>query len=250
MTADSIKSADRTLRLFDYFDRVERPAGVMELAEALGTPRSSTAALVASLVQAGWLSHDRVARTYMPTLRLAQTGRWVEAALLGRDRETLVPLMQAVAREVDETVVLGVQDDLHAQYVHVELGQRPVVYFQRAGARRPMCRSAVGWALLSMAPDEVSERLVERHNARAGDRRVEPADLLREVAAVRERGYALSLGAFLPGVGMIALPFASPDGARRYALGVGGPVERLEPRQSEIFGALRRCAGRFRERAR
>lgn len=248
MSVESIKSAERTLRVFEYFDRVERPAGVMELAEALDMPRSSAAALMALLVQRGYLSHDRVARTYMPTMKLAQVGGWVVAALMGRDRDTLVPLLHDVAHRLDETVVVGVQDDLFAQYLHVELAQRAVMYYQRAGARRPMCRSAVGWALLSMQDDDEVRRLVQRHNQHADDKKVEEAVVLDQVAKARERGYAFSQQAYMPGVGMLAVPLVSPDGARRYAIGVGGPVERLEAKEADIARALKACAAAFVKR--
>ncbi len=243
------KSAARTLRIFEFFDRVERPAGVLEIAESLGIPRSSAAALIADLVQMGYLSHDRVSRNYMPTMKLAQLGRWVDAALLGRDRDVLVPLLHEVARSVDETVVLGVQDDLFVQYVHVELAQRPVMYFQRAGARRPMCRSATGWALLTFLPDDEVSDLVHRHNAHADDKPLDPADVLRHVRQARRRKYARSLGDYLPGVGMIAMPLASPDGLRRYALGVGGPQDRIAAKEGEIARALSRCVNRFLRQA-
>lgn len=249
MTTDSIKSAERTLRVFEYFDRVERPVGVMELSEALEMPRSSTAALVALLVQMGYLSHDRAGRSYMPTMKLAQSGLWVAGALTGNDRNQLMPLLHALARNVDETVVLAVQDDLHAQYVHVELAQRPVMYFQRAGARRPMCRSAVGWALLSLQDDEQVRELVQRHNQFAGDRQVEEKTVLREVAAARQAGYAFSRQAYMPGVGMIAMPLRSADGARCYAIGVGGPLERLEEREKAVEKALRACIKAFLAKA-
>ncbi|MFO1219851.1 MAG: IclR family transcriptional regulator [Burkholderiaceae bacterium] len=249
MSDDAIKSAARTLRVFEFFDRVERSAGVLEIAETLDIPRSSAAALISALVQAGYLSHDRASRSYMPTMKLAQVGRWVEAALLGRDRSTLVPLLHEVAREVDETVVLGVQDDLFVQYVHVELAQRPVMYFQRAGARRPMCRSATGWALLTFLGDDDVAEMVRRHNEHADDKRVAEAEVLKRVREARKQGYALSLGGFLPGVAMLAMPLASSDGERRYALGVGGPEDRIRGKQAAIAKALRACAKSFVKRS-
>lgn len=249
MTTDSIKSAERTLRVFEYFDRVERSVGVMELSDALDMPRSSTAALVALLVQMGYLSHDRAARSYMPTMKLAQSGLWVAGALTGQDRNRLMPLLHALAHDVDETVVLAVQDDLYAQYVHVELAQRPVMYFQRAGARRPMCRSAVGWALLSLQQDAQVSELVQRHNQFAEDKQVDEKTVLGEVASARRAGYAFSRQAYMPGVGMIAMPLRSADGARCYAIGVGGPLERLEARQKPAVQALRACIKAFLAKA-
>lgn len=108
-----------------------------------------------------------------------------------------------------------------------------------------MCRSAVGWALLSELPDNDIAQLVKRHNAHAEDKILRTGDVMRHVRAAREKGYALSLGGFLPGVGMLALPVSSRDGLRRYALGVGGPIDRVREKESEIAAGLRACRERF-----
>jgi DNA-binding IclR family transcriptional regulator len=249
MARDTIKSAERTLRVFEYFARIERAASVQELADKLGYPRSSAAALVASLVGLGYLSHDRAARKYMPTARIAELGAWVRQATLGEDRDRIVPLLHALSRKVDETVVLGVAQDLNVQYVHVELPERPLMYFQKAGTLRPLCRTATGWALLSGLPETEVERALERHNALGADKPVDVAEIRREVAAARKRGYAFSRQAFLPGIGMIAMPMTGGD-ARRYAVGVGGPVERLEKKEKAIVGEMRACVRTFERGAR
>jgi len=250
MPSGAIKSAERTLRIFEYFDRVERAAGVQELAEALGYPRSSTAALVASLVKLGYLSHNRSARAYMPTVRVAGLGAWVRRATLGEDRHRMLPQLHALARKIDETVVLGVADDLNVQYIHVELPERPLMYFQKAGALRPLCRTAAGWALLTALPDEEVERRIMRHNALGADKPVDPDAVKREVTLARKRGYAFSRQAFMPGVGMVAMPATSPEGSRHYAFGVGGPLERLEEKEEVIVRELAACVRAFERRKR
>jgi DNA-binding IclR family transcriptional regulator len=244
MPRDAVKSAQRTLQIFEYFARVERAAGVQEIGEALGYPRSSTAALVSSLVKLGYLSHDRASRKYTPTARIAELGAWVRRAVLGEGRERIVPLLRALAQKLDETVVLGVAEDLQVQYVHVELPERPLMYFQKAGTLRPLCRTAVGWALLGGLPYDEIERMIARHNALGADAKVDPAVVRREVAFVRKRGYAFSHQAYMPGIGMIAMP-ARGDGERRYAVGVGGPVERLEKKEKAIVRELAACVRAF-----
>jgi DNA-binding IclR family transcriptional regulator len=250
MPRENIKSAERTLRVFEYFARVERAAGLRELADKLGYPRSSTAALVASLVRLGYLGHDRAARKYMPTARVADLGAWLRGAAIGEDRDRIAPLLHALSRKVDETVVLGVADDLNVQYVHVELPERPLMYFQKAGTVRPLCRTAVGWALLSGLNEAELERALQRHNSLGADKPVDPADVRRQVAAVRKRGYAFSRQAFLPGIGMIAMPVSAAGGARSYAIGVGGPVERLEKKEKAIVRELKGCIRAVKRNAR
>jgi IclR family transcriptional regulator, KDG regulon repressor len=240
-------SVGRAMALLEYFDLVQRPLGVAEVSEHFALPRSSTAALFSTLVRLGYLSHDRASRSYLPTLRVSELGRWVDKVLFGEDRATVVPFLVHVGKEVHETVVLGVQDDLFAQYVHVELPDRPVLYLVKGGALRPVCRSAVGWALLSTRSAEEIAHLVRRHNALPDnrERRVDPAELTRTLAEIRERGYAYSRHAYLPGIGMIAMLLPALPGRRQLAVGVGGPVERLDPKEAQIVRTLKEGMAAF-----
>ncbi|MBI4272146.1 MAG: helix-turn-helix domain-containing protein [Candidatus Rokubacteria bacterium] len=236
----SASGVARAFRILAHFERVRRPCGIGELAAACSLPRSTAAFIVSQLVKLGLLSHDRSSRTYMPTLRVAELGRWVEDQVPGEDRERLVPLLRALAARLEETVVLALRNDLYAQYIHVELPERPVLYVVKVGALRPMCRSAVGWALLSLDDDDRSVETVRRFNA-TGEGQRNPIDaerVLDEVRATRRRGYAFSRHSVVQGVAMIARAFRGPASGQRLAVGVGGPVERLDQKEREIAAAL------------
>jgi IclR family KDG regulon transcriptional repressor len=115
-----IKSAGR-----EYFDAVERAVGLTELVELFKFPQSSAAAILKSLVVLGYLYHDRATQTYLPTARLAHLGTWASTLLI--DRDDVIQLVTHLSRAVEETVVLGVQNDLMAQYIYVQLAARSVV---------------------------------------------------------------------------------------------------------------------------
>jgi DNA-binding IclR family transcriptional regulator len=230
----------RAFRVLAHFERVQRPCRIGELAGACGLPRSTAALIVRQLVALGLLSHDRSARSYMPTLRLAELGRWVENQVPGEDRERLVPLLKALAARLEETVVLAARTDLYAHYIHVELPERPVLYVVKIGALRPMCRSAVGWALLSREDDERIVETARRFNA-TGEGQRDPVSVervLEEVRATRRRGYAFSRHSVVQGVAMIARPVRAPASGQELAIGVGGPVERLDEKEREVAAAL------------
>src|SRR3546814_16050692 len=61
----TVKSAGRVLEILEYFDDLQRQSTVMEIADALGYPQSSTSALLRSLVGMGYLNYDAHARTYI-----------------------------------------------------------------------------------------------------------------------------------------------------------------------------------------
>lgn len=234
------RSVGRAMRLFEYFEEIRRPLGVVEATEALGFPRSSTAALFSSLVKLGYLAHDRASRTYMPTAKLSDLGRWSDRILFGDNRVEITQLARAVSRATVETVVIGVRDDLDASYVHVELPERPVLYLVQAGATRPLWRSAVGWALLSdLEPAEVDRVLARAARQRRPEWTPDCVELVRhQLEHAREKGYVYSRHSFVHGIGMIAKLLPDRTGARRMAIGVGGPVERLDARETEILSSI------------
>ena len=234
------KGIGRAFKLFEYFEEMRRPIGVVEACEALGFPRSSTAAMFATLVKLGYLAHDRASRSYLPTAKVSDLGRWTDALLFGEERTLLTQLTVRVGRETVETVVLGIRDELEARYVHVELPERPVLYLVKAGSLRPLPRSAVGWALMSAMEDTEIARIVARWNglpARSGSP-VDHEQVIAEVEHTRARGYAFSKHSFVKDIGMIAMLLPPRPGLRRMALGVGGPVDRLEAREADIVRSM------------
>jgi DNA-binding IclR family transcriptional regulator len=103
-----------------------------------------------------------------------------------------------------------------------------------------MCRSAVGWALLSLEGDDRIVETVRRFNT-SGEGERNPVELervLEEVGATRRRGYAFSRHSVVQGVAMIARAVPGPASGRPMAVGVGGPVERLDQKERDIAAAL------------
>lgn len=241
---DVIKTAGRIFEILEYFDEAEKPLGLVELVERFGYPQSSMAALLKSLVVLGYLHHDRAARSYVPTSKLASLGQWAEGLLL--DSPGVAAMAAELGDLVSETVVLGVRNDLMAQYVYVRLAPRPLMYHNSAGALRPLCRSGIGWAILSTMRDEAVRKIVRRYNAAEENSagRVDVPGLVKTVQGVRSRGYAFSEGAYSPGVGMIAMPLPRRAGARLMAIGVGGPIERLKLSQVSIVQHIRAVSER------
>ena len=235
-----VKSALRVLELFELFDRVQRPLMLGELVSLTGYPQSSCAALLATLTTRGYLLHDRRRRTYAPTVRLSQLGAWVSPQELSSESDLMQLLEQAHAR-TGETVVVAERAGNFARYVYVLRANRPIMFNVQAGVLRPLCTSAVGLALLSdMESRELSDAVTRvRLDKTAGTPEVRVAAVRREVAEVRQRGFALSRGGVFVGTGMIAMPLPRRIRSRRVAVGIGGPIERLDTKLTLLYDALR-----------
>jgi IclR family KDG regulon transcriptional repressor len=232
----AVKSARRAFEILETFDRHRRPLGLKEVLDDLGYPASSGSALLKSLVSLGYLDYDRDRRTYFPTMRIAVLGSWVQGALFGEGR--LLQAMEELHRATGETVILAVQSDLHAQYIHLIHSAEPLQFRAPPGTRRPLAGSGMGWVLLSGKSDAEIERLRRRINAESGEKLSHEA-LMARVGEVRAHGYAFSKHTVSDGVGIIAAALPRGPFGRVFAIGAAGYVSRLERNETDIVEALR-----------
>jgi DNA-binding IclR family transcriptional regulator len=237
VTDSAVKSAKRAFEILEAFSRHRRPLALKELLDELDYPASSGSALMKSLVALGYLDYDGERRTYFPTMRIAALGSWVPATLFGDG--PLLGALEDLHRETGETVILAVQSDLHAQYVHVIPSPEPLQLRVPPGTRRPLAQSGLGLVLLSAKRDPEIERLRRRINAAGEGAALSRDEMMERVNAVRARGYAFSRNAISQGVGIIGAALPNGPFGRVFAVGAAGQVERLERKEDEIVAALK-----------
>lgn len=178
-------------------------------------------------------------------MRIAVLGDWVPVALFGD--ANILPEMERLRDLTGETVILGAQSDLFAQYMHVAHARDPLHYAASPGAVRPLARSVIGRLLLSGLPDAEIDRLVRRINIAEPEHRVEFGALIEDIGAIRRQGFAFSPSSFAEGVGVVATLLPSAPFGRRFALGVAGPVERLEAGFESHLANLRAAVAKMDE---
>jgi len=242
MSLAAVKSARRAFEVLELFDRERRPLALKDVQTFLGYPASSGQALLKSLVTLGYLDYDGERRSYFPTMRIAALGAWVAEALFGDG--ALIAMMERLREVTGETVILAVQSDLHAQYVHVLRSGDPLQFAVPPGARRPLGASGMGWVLLSAKPDAEIELLRRRANLGAAVK-LDREALMERVNEVRVRGYAFSKHTVSDGAGIIAALLPRGPFGRTFAIGVGGPVSRLEQKEPTIVSELRAGVARL-----
>ncbi|MBA2766029.1 MAG: IclR family transcriptional regulator [Solirubrobacterales bacterium] len=144
-------------------------------------------------------------------------------------RDVSLPFLQDLSATTGENAHIAVRDGLWALYVERISGRQAVPIVSRSGTRLPLHATAVEKVLLAHAPDAVAERVI-RSPWRVTDRTVvDPARLLRQLGAVRRRGYALTAEEMSVGTTSVAVPVVDQDGQLLGALGVVAAATRREP---------------------
>ncbi|WP_182915361.1 IclR family transcriptional regulator [Rhodopseudomonas palustris] len=234
-----IKTAGRIFEVFEYFDVVQRPSSLKEIAEQFGYPVSSASVLLKSLVMLGYLDYDRASRTYMPTMRCHALGHWVPGALF--DDNQVLGIMERLSAITEQPVSIATQSDVFAQYVHVFIPASCANVAIRAGTVRSIARSGLGWLLLSSKSDAAIDKLVRRINYGKSDtERVGLSEVLGQVHTIQKQGYVFSKHTVQRGKGVIGMMTPIQRYGRTFALGVGGTVRELEQKEMLILEEMKR----------
>ncbi|GGM24333.1 hypothetical protein GCM10011608_06450 [Micromonospora sonchi] len=228
----------RVLAVLGAFDAAHPALTLSDIARRSGLPLATTHRLVAELVTGRALARAADGR-YTIGVRLWEAG--LLSPLHTRLREVALPYLQELYTTVRENVHLAVWDGDEALYVEKVTGHKSVPTISRTGGRLPLHATGVGKALLAYAPPEVVAAHLRRPLRRCTAYTVtEPGRLARELATVRERGWALTHEEMTLGSCSVAVPVRDADGVVVAAIGVVGHSLGANPQR--LVPALRAAA--------
>ncbi|WP_441232068.1 IclR family transcriptional regulator [Tardiphaga sp. 215_C5_N2_1] len=248
-SARSVKSAERTVALFELFALHQRSLTIGQIAAMLDAPQPSVTMLVRNLVRLGYIEHDRSTKTYIPTIRIMLLGSWIHRRF-NADSD-LEAALDELIREAGETVLVGIQNGMFSQYVSAQMAAYPSRMEVQSGMLRPLTCTAVGRLLLSLKTDAEIGLLVRRCNAAVTDDRlrVSPGKFMDVIARTRAQGFGETCGDIRPGHSVIAVTLPCPVGSIPLAIAVGGPTEHMIRKRSLIIAGLRRAQARLASHA-
>lgn len=191
LSAGHVKSAQRVLEVFEYFNTGRQSATVMEISRRCGYPQSSASKLLSCLAGLGYLHHDRSTRTYRPTARVALLGSWVQPHLFRRG--ALLRMIDELADETGCEVWLGSQVGLEVQILQAVAPRARAARGTLPGSRS-LTRSPLGRVLLSSFEMSYARKLVHRLNADSpAEQKLPWQELEAELIRIRARGHALTV---------------------------------------------------------
>jgi DNA-binding IclR family transcriptional regulator len=219
-------------------------AGVSELATGLDMPKSAVHRLLQELVRLGWAERMQDGR-YAASLRFALLGRDVlrRTGLF----DTIQPLLDALAAEQRELVRLTVADRGGLSWLGSAQGAPAGLMYQPEMAGSLVLHAtANGKAFLAAHDDAMACELAGDALGRVRPTAhsiTTPAALIRELALVRVRGYAVADGEAERGVVAVAVAIRPHAGPATGTLSIAGPKVRMpESRFPTVAAALARTA--------
>jgi DNA-binding IclR family transcriptional regulator len=208
-----VKSADRVLDIFEALCNEPDGLALSELALRLGIAHSSVHALLHTLAARGYLRRDAETKRYVLGARLIHLSLGVSDGLdlrsIARDE------LERLVKESQETAFVAQLHGHELNYVDKVVSRhRAFRTDPRLSARVPLHCSALGKAILAaMAPDRVeqllgAEVLVPSTPSSITDR----TELERDLAGIRQRGYAIDDEESMLGVCCVGAPIRDRSG--------------------------------------
>lgn len=235
-----MRAVDRVLNVLDTLRARPRGASLVEIASATGLPRSSAFRYLATLEARGYVERDANGSAYRLGTALADA-----RPRLSSLAASAKPHLEELRDRLQDTVNLGVLDGTRVTYLEILESPMAVRFAVRPGDRNPIHCTALGKALAAQLDDaEIRRILAAEGMARVTPRTItEPVQLLREIAEVRRRGFAVESGENEEGGGCVAVVISGFDVPA--AVSVSAPDARLSPeRVQEVAAALRDVAAR------
>lgn len=230
-----MSSVTRSLELLEFVVETTQPPTHSELARALKIPKSTLSQLLTSLQQSGHLTC--VDRHYYPGVRLVALAFRISHA--GPLRSAIRPVMDKLAADSGETVLLGLRVGPGIINVEQSPSSQPVRYLATLGQLRPLHATATGRVFLAFT--DTPARSLGRLEKVTPSTITDPAELDAVLRKVRRDGYAISRAEAVPDVWSISAPIFDDAGQPMAAMSVTGPSYRLADLRERIWPLLRKA---------
>ena len=240
------QSVTRVIQILESLAGSADPLSLADLSRTLAAPKSSLAALLRGLADAG------VVIAADGSYRLGPAAFGLGSALLEARRRLQTPDlirdgMRHLADRSGETVLFGVRDHGGTTMTYVEVieSRNPVRFAVSVGDRRPLYATAGGRALLATLPDPDLRAYLGRLKPQQLTSHTETGkrQLADAIANARVRGVAQTIDQASEGVTGTAAAIRDATGEAVGSLIVAAPSSRLQHRLNELAALVRDEAG-------
>jgi IclR family pca regulon transcriptional regulator len=234
------QTVQKALGILEVFGSEKTALNLTEISLAVGMTKSSAQRCTHTLERLGYLERDSKVRGWVLTPRtLGIAHAYLSGhALLEQATPHLIDLNQACG----ESVSLSEPDDTDMVYIARFPSRKRFLIHMPVGRRLPMYCAGAGRAYLSALPRAEAQRIVRRSELRPFTpmTMTDPKQILRQIDAAREAGYAWTAQEYYRGDLTIAAPVLGSDGLPVAAINISAPTSRwtLEELRAKLSSVL------------
>lgn len=222
------QSGEKLLRLLEFMAAQNEPLRLINIANALDMNSSTVFRFLTTLCNTNYAAQDPETSKYYLTYKLCSLGQQVKNHQ--QLSKTVDPFLRELAKTVNETVCLAINQNDQVVYIDViEAPGQIVKAMQRIGNIAPLHCTGIGKLLLTNYSDVQLDDLISKIGLyKFTDKTIITKDaLLEELDAVRNRGFAYDNEECEIGTRCISLPIYDYTNKIIAGFSVTGPKIRL-----------------------
>lgn len=205
--------------------RERSEAGVTELASELGLSKGTVHSHLSTLLENEYVVRDE--DTYRLSLKFLQLSQSVKDEL--KEYEIVKQELDELAEKSGELAQFATIEHGKAVYLYKARGENAVQTASVPGKRQYLHCISLGKAMLAYMSQERVDEIIEKHGLpRQTENTITTReDLLEELEAIRERGYAFDDEEIIEGIRCVGAPVQANDEVFG-AVSISGPSTRMQ----------------------
>lgn len=214
-----VKVLEKALKILEVYSRHENAFTLDGLTKRTGLHKSTVFRILSTMEKNGYIRYDPEDGFYRLGLRFLELGGVVYSST--SIRKSASPYLDAVARSLKATILVGVIIDDQFSYIDKREGDSILRIPSYLGAKMPPTESFLGLTLLTFMDPSERKRLLRQHPIKKHTERtltkIKEAEVKLDQAA--QMGYFVERGEFFDGVTQMGVPIRGATGNTVAALG-------------------------------
>ena len=221
------KTVVAALELLDVFSQDRQQVGLSDFVKLTGIPKANVLRHLTALESSGLVKQDMRTKKYQLGFKSLELAYLVNKQFNLRD--IALPYLERLREKTNETVCLQIEDNGWGICIERLEPNNKLVYLPPIGSREYLHAGASRKVLLAFLPNErIDEIIAQGLAVVAANTVTDPAQLRRELAQIRQEGYAITEGEHVDGVTAISTPVRDRSGYIIASLSVVGPTFRVD----------------------
>ncbi len=229
-----IRSVAKALTIIDVLSTCKEGMPLVQIAKKMGIAKSTLHGLLSTLRDFGYVEQSPFTGNYKLGIRLFEIGNMVARSW---DVRTVAKAhIHQLVNDVSETVHLAVLDKGDVLYIDKRECEQNLRIVSEVGMRLPAHCSGVGKALLAyLSRPELKRIIKEKGMKRYTKNTITDFETLeKELAKIRERGYAYDREEIMDNLLCVAVPIFNHQKEVCAAISISGPSFRMKEKLDEL----------------
>jgi IclR family transcriptional regulator, KDG regulon repressor len=187
------QSVIKALKLLELFNEDVEELSLKEIADEGNIPKPTAYRLLSSLEYSGYIARTNEVQggKYQLGLKLLELGNLVANRL--EVREVALPLMQQLAKEINEVIHLVIVNQNKATYIEKVESSRALRLYTKIGKSVPLYIGSGPKLLLAFLPEEKQQQIIHQSRLISIQRPINKEELVKELQQIKADGFAYSI---------------------------------------------------------